>query len=75
MHARCAASGCGSRDEMRLRDGRAFYPQGWRVLAYRKGGKDVALCPGHFAALVEWERRASDRMAAEKLARRAQNVP
>lgn len=47
---------------MRALRGRLRWPAGWTVLAYRKGGRDVALCPDHMASQAEWERRWSERL-------------
>jgi hypothetical protein len=47
---------------MRALRGRLHFPPGWAVLAYRRGGPDVALCPDHLASQAEWERRWAARL-------------
>lgn len=61
---------------MKVRDGRTFYPAGWKIVAARpRERSEVALCPAHVAALLEWERRVLLRMAAEKRGRGVKDVP
>ena len=60
---------------MQCKDGRAFFPYGWKVIAHLTSKQmSVALCPYHLQLMNRWEHRVLERMAAQASGQ-VQDVP